>query len=161
MAEGRAKGFPKLCRNTLFNPPRYLKASRNHPDREDRFQKWLNFRCTTVTVLGKRLYYAKDTPAFIGNRVGVYGLLESYRLDAQVRSELWARVDKLPTGYRSAKVGNVPNIRRLSDWDTLVKVTNNFIRRPAETIPRMFPSSRKVVVGWAKQMARDKPVGVL
>ncbi|EEG76163.1 3-hydroxyacyl-CoA dehydrogenase/enoyl-CoA hydratase family protein [Dethiobacter alkaliphilus] len=59
----------------FFNPPRYMKLLEVIPGEETdpalvEFMKDFGDR-----VLGKGVVLAKDTPNFIGNRIGVYGLL--------------------------------------------------------------------------------------
>lgn len=76
MAEGRSEDFRKHFLGThFFNPPRYLKlleiipASSTDPEVVDFMTKFGEDR------LGKGVVIAKDTPNFIANRIGTYGLL--------------------------------------------------------------------------------------
>ncbi|MGM9988399.1 MAG: 3-hydroxyacyl-CoA dehydrogenase NAD-binding domain-containing protein [Bacillaceae bacterium] len=76
MAEGRSEDFKRHFLGThFFNPPRYLKLLEviptQHTDKEvlDFVKKF------GEDVLGKGVVLAKDTPNFIGNRIGTYGLL--------------------------------------------------------------------------------------
>jgi 3-hydroxyacyl-CoA dehydrogenase len=76
MAEGRSDDFKKhFCGTHFFNPPRYLKLLEIIPTKDT---------LTTVTdflmaygekFLGKTTVLAKDTPAFIGNRIGVFSIM--------------------------------------------------------------------------------------
>ncbi|CAM3938987.1 3-hydroxyacyl-CoA dehydrogenase/enoyl-CoA hydratase family protein [Alkalicoccus chagannorensis] len=76
MAEGRSEDFQKHFLGThFFNPPRYLKLLEVIPTKKTspdvlRFMKRFG-----EDVLGKGVVEAKDTPNFIGNRIGTYGLL--------------------------------------------------------------------------------------
>ncbi|WJE52401.1 3-hydroxyacyl-CoA dehydrogenase/enoyl-CoA hydratase family protein [Bacillus cereus] len=76
MAEGRSDDFQKHFLGThFFNPPRYLKLLEIIPTKETDPQV-LNFmKLFGEDVLGKGVVIAKDTPNFIGNRIGTYGLL--------------------------------------------------------------------------------------
>lgn len=59
----------------FFNPPRYLKLLEIIPTKDTDpavLQFMINFAEKT---LGKGVVLAKDTPNFIGNRIGVYGLM--------------------------------------------------------------------------------------
>lgn len=76
MAEGRSEGFQKHFLGThFFNPPRYLKLLEvipAHTTDEEVIQFMKKFG---EDELGKGVVLAKDTPNFIGNRIGTYGLL--------------------------------------------------------------------------------------
>lgn len=76
MAEGRSDDFKKnFCGTHFFNPPRYLRLLEIIPtpftDQEvvDFLMKYGDL------YLGKTTVLAKDTPAFIANRVGVFGMM--------------------------------------------------------------------------------------
>ncbi|MFC3041368.1 3-hydroxyacyl-CoA dehydrogenase NAD-binding domain-containing protein [Virgibacillus xinjiangensis] len=80
MAEGRSKEFQRHFLGThFFNPPRYLKLLEiiptSHTD-SDIVQFIAEFG---ENVLGKGVVEAKDTPNFIANRIGTYGLLVTVR----------------------------------------------------------------------------------
>ncbi|MCM3161217.1 3-hydroxyacyl-CoA dehydrogenase/enoyl-CoA hydratase family protein [Metabacillus litoralis] len=76
MAEGRSDDFRKHFLGThFFNPPRYLKLLEIIPTK-DTDKAVLSFMKTFgEDVLGKGVVEAKDTPNFIANRIGTYGLL--------------------------------------------------------------------------------------
>jgi len=76
MAEGRSEDFKKYFLGThFFNPPRYLKLLEVIPTK-DTDPNVLSFMKTFgEDVLGKGVVEAKDTPNFIANRIGTYGLL--------------------------------------------------------------------------------------
>lgn len=94
MCEGRSEDFRKnFCGTHFFNPPRYLRlleiipAPETDPgvvdflmDYGDRF-------------LGKTTVLCKDTPAFIANRVGVFGFMAVFH----VMQELGLNVDETDT----------------------------------------------------------------
>ncbi|HEY9176702.1 MAG TPA: 3-hydroxyacyl-CoA dehydrogenase/enoyl-CoA hydratase family protein [Flavipsychrobacter sp.] len=85
MAEGRSEDFQQhFCGTHFFNPPRYLKLLEIIPapgtkpevidflmDYGDRF-------------LGKTTVLCKDTPAFIANRVGVFGFMAVFHAMQQL-----------------------------------------------------------------------------
>ncbi len=59
----------------FFNPPRYmrlLELVKGEKTRQDVYDTIMEFGRST---LGKGIVHAKDTPNFIGNRIGVYGLM--------------------------------------------------------------------------------------
>lgn len=74
MAEGRSQDFRKHFLIThFFNPVRYLKlvelvaSPENDPEMVAMLARFLEER------LGKGVVYAKDTPNFVANRIGVFG----------------------------------------------------------------------------------------
>lgn len=75
MNEGRSEDFQKhFCGTHFFNPPRYLKLFEIIPG-PDTSQEVLDFLNEYgEKFLGKTSVVAKDTPAFIGNRIGIFGI---------------------------------------------------------------------------------------
>ncbi len=76
MAEGRSEDFKKhFCGTHFFNPPRYLRLLEiiptpyTDPEVVDFLMKYGDL------FLGKTTVLAKDTPAFIANRIGVFGMM--------------------------------------------------------------------------------------
>lgn len=73
----------RFCGVHFFNPPRYMKLVEiiPHPmNSSDMLEKLETF---LVSRLGKGVVRAKDTPNFIGNRIGVFSLLATlYHSDA-------------------------------------------------------------------------------
>ncbi|WP_262177471.1 3-hydroxyacyl-CoA dehydrogenase/enoyl-CoA hydratase family protein [Saccharococcus sp. Marseille-Q5394] len=80
MAEGRSEDFQKHFLGThFFNPPRYLKLLEVIPTAKTD-ESVLNFMLQFgEDRLGKGVVIAKDTPNFIANRIGTYGLLVTLR----------------------------------------------------------------------------------
>src|SRR5215217_8899257 len=78
MAESRSAGFKKHFFGThFFNPPRYLKLLEIIPT-EDTDPAVVEFvRDFGERVLGKGGVIAKDTPNFIGNRLGSFTGMQS------------------------------------------------------------------------------------
>lgn len=76
MAEGRSEDFRKhFCGSHFFNPPRYLKLLEVIPTKETS-QEVIDFLLHFgEKYLGKTTVLAKDTPAFIGNRIGVFSIM--------------------------------------------------------------------------------------
>ncbi|GGB73553.1 3-hydroxyacyl-CoA dehydrogenase [Flavobacterium suaedae] len=79
MNEGRSEDFRKhFCGTHFFNPPRYLKLFEIIPG-PDTSQEVLDFLNNYgEKFLGKTSVVAKDTPAFIGNRIGIYGIMSLF-----------------------------------------------------------------------------------
>ncbi|GGH22678.1 3-hydroxyacyl-CoA dehydrogenase/enoyl-CoA hydratase family protein [Mucilaginibacter phyllosphaerae] len=76
MAEGRSDDFKKhFCGSHFFNPPRYLKLLEIIPA-ADTLPEVTDFLLHFgEKYLGKTTVLAKDTPAFIGNRIGVFSIM--------------------------------------------------------------------------------------
>lgn len=55
----------------FFNPPRYMKLLELIPTPETDAEIVARFAAFAGRILGKQVVYAKDTPNFIGNRIGV------------------------------------------------------------------------------------------
>ncbi|WP_209860388.1 3-hydroxyacyl-CoA dehydrogenase/enoyl-CoA hydratase family protein [Paenibacillus shirakamiensis] len=76
MAEGRSAEFQKQFLGThFFNPPRYMKLLELVPGEHTDPELVQSMKQFCERVLGKGVVIAKDTPNFIGNRIGTYGLL--------------------------------------------------------------------------------------
>lgn len=76
MAEGRSDDFKKhFCGTHFFNPPRYLRLLEIIPTPHTD-QTVIDFLMHYGDlVLGKTTVLCKDTPAFIANRIGVFGMM--------------------------------------------------------------------------------------
>ena len=75
MSEGRSEDFQKhFCGTHFFNPARYLKLFEiiPGPKTDPEVLQFLNHY--GEQFLGKTSVIAKDTPAFIGNRIGIFGI---------------------------------------------------------------------------------------
>jgi len=76
MVEGRSEEFRKHFVGThFFNPPRYLKLLEVIPTKDTDPSITEYMTEFGEKVLGKGVVLAKDTPNFIGNRIGCYGLM--------------------------------------------------------------------------------------
>lgn len=76
MAEGRSNDFQTHFLGThFFNPPRYLKLLEIIPTKHTDLEVLSFMKKFGEDVLGKGVVTAKDTPNFIANRIGTYGLM--------------------------------------------------------------------------------------
>ncbi|MGB9774271.1 MAG: 3-hydroxyacyl-CoA dehydrogenase/enoyl-CoA hydratase family protein [Bacteroidota bacterium] len=76
MAEGLSDDFRKHFLGThFFNPPRYMKLLEIIPTRETLPEVTSFMAEFGERVLGKGIVYCKDTPNFIANRIGVFGMM--------------------------------------------------------------------------------------
>jgi 3-hydroxyacyl-CoA dehydrogenase len=76
LSKGRSEDFRKhFCGTHFFNPPRYLRLLEIIPT-PDTDRDVVDFLMNYGDLyLGKTTVLAKDTPAFIANRIGVYGMM--------------------------------------------------------------------------------------
>ncbi len=124
MNEGRSEDFRKNFAIThFFNPPRYLKLFEviPGPDCDPEVTDFLMMY--GEKFLGKTSVLAKDTPAFIGNRIGIFGIMSLFHAVKDLGLSV-AEVDKL-TGPvigrpKSATFRTVDVV----GLDTLVHVAN-------------------------------------
>jgi len=106
----------------FFNPPRYmqlLELVRGEQTSDETYITMVEFG---ESVLGKGIVHAKDTPNFIGNRIGVYGMMVTMNL-AIKQGLTVEEVDKL-TGpisgrpksatFRTADVVGLDTMRHVS-----------------------------------------------
>lgn len=76
MAEGRSEDFKQhFCGTHFFNPPRYLKLLEIIPTADTNKDVVDFLMHYGEKYLGKTTVLAKDTPAFIGNRIGVFSMM--------------------------------------------------------------------------------------
>ncbi len=124
MNEGRSEDFQKhFCGTHFFNPARYLKLFEiiPGPKTSDEVLEFLNGY--GEQFLGKTSVVAKDTPAFIGNRVGIFSIMSLFHMVKDMGLTI-EEVDKL-TGPvigrpKSATFRTVDVV----GLDTLVHVAN-------------------------------------
>ncbi len=124
MSEGRSEDFKKhFCGTHFFNPPRYLRLFEiiPGPETSEEVLKFLNEY--GEKFLGKKSVVAKDTPAFIGNRVGIFSIMSLFHMVKELDMTI-EEVDKL-TGpvigrQKSATFRTVDVV----GLDTLVHVAN-------------------------------------
>jgi 3-hydroxyacyl-CoA dehydrogenase len=76
MTDGRSEDFKQhFCGTHFFNPPRYLKLLEIIPTRDTLPDVTDFLMGYGEQFLGKTTVLAKDTPAFIGNRIGVFSIM--------------------------------------------------------------------------------------
>ena len=95
MSEGRSEDFQKyFCGTHFFNPARYLKLFEiiPGPKTDNDVLSFLNIYAEQF--LGKTPVVAKDTPAFIGNRIGIFGIQSLFHIVQSLKLSV-EEVDKL------------------------------------------------------------------
>lgn len=124
MNEGRSSDFQEHFAVThFFNPPRYLKLFEIIPGPSCKTEIVEFLSMYGEKFLGKTSVLAKDTPAFIGNRIGIFGIMSLFHIVKELGLSV-EEVDKL-TGPvigrpKSATFRTVDVV----GLDTLVHVAN-------------------------------------
>ncbi len=125
MAEGLSDDFRKHFLGThFFNPPRYLKLLEIIPTVETSTEVIDFISNFGDKVLGKGIVNCKDTPNFIANRIGIFGIMNSLKLMMEQELNV-VEVDKL-MGPATGKPKS--GLFRTSDVvgiDTMVHVSKN------------------------------------
>ncbi len=73
----------RFCGLHFFNPPRYMHLAELIPCVKTLPHVLEGLETFLTTTLGKGVVYAKDTPNFIGNRIGVFSMLSTMHHTAQ------------------------------------------------------------------------------
>jgi 3-hydroxyacyl-CoA dehydrogenase len=155
LSEGRSEDFKKhFCGTHFFNPPRYLRlleiipTPATDPAVVDFLMHYGDLHLGKTTVL------CKDTPAFIANRIGVYGIMALFKLVDKMGLTI-DEVDAL-TGpiigrpksatFRTADVVGI---------DTLVKVAKGI----HDNCPKDEAKETFVIPEWLNKMVENKWLG--
>ena len=155
MAEGRSDDFKKhFCGTHFFNPPRYLRLLEIIPT------PFTDIEVTDFLMdygslqLGKTTVLCKDTPAFIANRIGVFGIMaimnamEKLQLNVDEIDALTGPIIGRPKSatFRTADVVGI---------DTLVKVAKGvFENCPADEAKEQF-----IIPAWLNKMVENNWLG--
>ncbi len=95
MSEGRSDDFQKhFCGTHFFNPARYLKLFEIIPGPKTSHEVLEFLNGYGEKFLGKTSVIAKDTPAFIGNRIGIFSIQSLFNMVKELGMTV-EEVDKL------------------------------------------------------------------
>jgi 3-hydroxyacyl-CoA dehydrogenase len=155
MAEGRSDDFKKnFCGSHFFNPPRYLRLLEIIPTVHTDSEVVDFLMSYGDLYLGKTTVLCKDTPAFIANRIGVYGIMAIFGLVDKLQLTI-DDVDAL-TGpvigrpksatFRTADVVGI---------DTLVKVAKGV----HDNCPNDEAKNTFVIPAWLNKMVENNWLG--
>ena len=155
MAEGRSDDFKKhFCGTHFFNPPRYLRLLEIIPTKYTD-QSVVDFLMNYGDLyLGKTTVLCKDTPAFIANRVGVFGMMSIMNLMDKMKltiDEIEALTGPIIGRPKSAtfRTGDVVGL------DTLVKVAKGV----AENCPDDEAKEIFAIPSWLTTMLENNWLG--
>ncbi|WP_411031951.1 3-hydroxyacyl-CoA dehydrogenase NAD-binding domain-containing protein [Spongiimicrobium sp. 3-5] len=155
MSEGRSDDFQKhFCGTHFFNPARYLKLFEIIPGPKTSPEVLDFLNGYGEQYLGKTSVVAKDTPAFIGNRIGIFSIQSLFHAVKDLGLTI-EEVDKL-TGPvigrpKSATFRTVDVV----GLDTLVHVANGI----AENCPEDERLELFKLPGFIKTMVENKWLG--
>lgn len=155
MAEGRSDDFKKhFCGTHFFNPPRYLRLLEIIPTKytDPAIVDFLmNYG---DLILGKTTVLCKDTPAFIANRIGVFGMMaimntmEKMKLTVDEVDALTGPIIGRPKSA-TFRTGDVVGL------DTLVKVAKGV----ADNCPDDEAKHLFTIPGWLQKMIDNNWLG--
>lgn len=155
LSEGRSDDFKRhFCGTHFFNPPRYLRLLEIIPT-ADTDPAIVDFLLEYGDLfLGKTTVLAKDTPAFIANRIGVFGIMSIFNSMEKLGltiDEVEALTGPLIGRPKSAtfRTADVVGI------DTLVNVAKGV----AANCPDDEAKSVFAIPGWLEQMVSNKWLG--
>jgi 3-hydroxyacyl-CoA dehydrogenase len=155
LSEGRSEDFKKnFCGSHFFNPPRYLRLLEVIPT-PDTDPAVVDFLMSYGDLyLGKTTVLCKDTPAFIANRVGVFGMMaimnvkEKLKLSIDEIDALTGPIIGRPKSatFRTADVVGI---------DTLVKVAKGV----ADNCPDDEARHQFTIPPWLDKMVANNWLG--
>ena len=155
MNEGRSEDFQKhFCGTHFFNPPRYLRLFEIIPGPKTSPDVLEFLNDYGKKFLGKKSVVAKDTPAFIGNRIGIFSIMSLFHMVKDMDMTI-EEVDKL-TGpvigrQKSATFRTVDVV----GLDTLVHVANGLY----ENVPDDEQHDLFKLPGFIDTMMENKWLG--
>lgn len=122
MLDGRSDDFQAhFCGTHFFNPPRYLRLFEIIPTAKTSQEVIDFFTHYGDVYLGKQTVLAKDTPAFVGNRIGVYAMAKIYQLTTELGLPI-STVDKLTGPLIGRPKTGTFRLGDLVGHDTAIKV---------------------------------------
>jgi 3-hydroxyacyl-CoA dehydrogenase len=155
MNEGRSEDFRKhFCGTHFFNPPRYLKLLEIIPGPDTQAEVIDFLMNYGEVVLGKTTVVCKDTPAFIANRIGVYGIMSLFHLVEKMGLTV-EEVDKLSGPVLGRPKSATFRTCDVVGLDTLVHVANGLAKNcPSDEANALFQ-----LPGYVAKMVENKWLG--
>jgi 3-hydroxyacyl-CoA dehydrogenase len=155
MAEGRSEDFKKhFCGTHFFNPPRYLNLLEIIPTPATDSSVVAFLLHYGEKFLGKTTVLCKDTPAFIGNRIGVFSMMNLLHYVAQTGMTV-EEVDKLTGPVVGRPKSATFRTADVVGLDTLVLVANGL----AQNAPNDEAKAAFAVPEFVAKMIASKWLG--
>ena len=139
MSEGRSEDFQQnFCGTHFFNPPRYLRLLEIIPDPKTKPEVLDFLMDYGDRFLGKTTVLCKDTPAFIANRVGVFGVVAIMKAMQTLGMNI-DEVDALTGSIFGRPKSATFRMGDIVGLDTLVHVTKDLpTNAPNDEMKEMF-----------------------
>ena len=166
---GRSDAFKARFLGThFFNPPRYLKLFEVIPTPETDPDVLRRVSSFARVHLGKGVVVAKDTPNFIGNRIGVYGLMSVVKEFSEGRFTI-EEIDAL-TGslighaksatFRTADVVGLDTLRHVAAnlYDNVPEDESREMFRVPDVLQKLVDAGaagQKAGAGFFKKVGKD------
>lgn len=155
MNEGRSEDFQKHFAVThFFNPPRYLKLFEVIPGPSCDQEITDFLMMYGEKFLGKTSVLAKDTPAFIGNRIGIFGIMSLFHVVKDMGLTV-EEVDKLTGPVIGRPKSATFRTVDIVGLDTLVHTSNGVAQNaPDDEMHDMF-----AIPDFVNKMMENKWLG--
>jgi 3-hydroxyacyl-CoA dehydrogenase len=155
MNEDRSEDFQKhFCGTHFFNPPRYLRLLEIIPTQKTA-PEVIDFLMNYGELyLGKTTVLCKDTPAFIANRIGVFGIMSLFHTVEKMDLTI-EEVDKLTGPVLGRPKSATFRTCDVVGLDTLVHVANGV----AQNCPKDEAIDSFKIPGYVSKMVENKWLG--
>ncbi|HNU57389.1 MAG TPA: 3-hydroxyacyl-CoA dehydrogenase NAD-binding domain-containing protein [Flavobacteriales bacterium] len=155
IAQGRSDDFRKhFCGTHFFNPPRYLPLLELIPG-PDTDPAVLDFlEDYGQRILGKVTVRCQDTPAFIANRIGVFGIMGLFHLVEEMGLTV-EEVDRLTGPVLGRPKSATFRTADVVGLDTLVKVAQGV----KDNCPNDEQNALFAIPGYLQQMVEKNLLG--
>ncbi|MGL5889902.1 MAG: 3-hydroxyacyl-CoA dehydrogenase NAD-binding domain-containing protein, partial [Bacteroidia bacterium] len=155
MTEGRSDDFKAhFCGTHFFNPPRYLRLLEIIPTKYTSAEVVDFLMHYGEQFLGKTTVLCKDTPAFIANRVGVFGMMATLHIAQQMKLTV-EEIDKLTGPVLGRPKSATFRTADVVGLDTLVMVANGLTQNcPNDEAKQLF-----VLPDFLQKMLEQKWLG--
>jgi len=155
MNEGRSEDFQQHFAVThFFNPPRYLKLFEVVPGPNCKKEVTDFLMMYGDQFLGKTSVLAKDTPAFIGNRIGIFGIMSLFHIVKEMDLTI-EEVDKLTGPVIGRPKSATFRTIDVVGLDTLVHTANGV----KDNCPEDEMRAQFVIPDFVNHMMENKMLG--
>ncbi len=155
MLEGRSDDFQgNFCGTHFFNPPRYLNLLEIIPTPKTK-QSVVEFLMNYGDkYLGKTTVFCKDTPAFIANRIGVFGIMSLFHKVKELGMTV-GEVDKLTGPILGRPKSATFRTCDVVGLDTLIKVAKGV----QQNCPQDEANSQFAIPDYISKMEENNWLG--